>query len=225
MLAHNPAQRLVSAPAHKQDRARLLGNRRIFGASVQQCHGLIAASCNIRHTVLRLIFLPGSVSRLRRTRSASDCRLRGSFVSAIVSQAMAWINAWSSGGKSGFAAAPRMVFDREIASGPATAPTLHLPQRKSHRLGSVFVPQGWLLMKEQREAKALNDLNRRGSSTNGVECLLHEIVGEVTTSRLRTWHSGFLSCWFFRRSSLAHQRFKQPAAALGGKFARFFAES
>jgi hypothetical protein len=48
-------------------------------------------------------------------------------------------------------------------------------------------------MKEQREAKTLNDLNRSSSSPNGVECLLHEIVGEVTTSGLRTWHSGFLS--------------------------------
>jgi hypothetical protein len=48
-------------------------------------------------------------------------------------------------------------------------------------------------MQKQREAKALHDLNRSGSSTNGFECLLHEIVGEVTTSGLRTWHSGFLS--------------------------------
>jgi hypothetical protein len=106
---------------------------------------------------------------------------------------MAWINAWSSGGKSGLAAAPRMIFDREIASRPATSPTLHLPKRKSHRMDSVFVPYARLLMKEQREAKALNDLNHSGSSPNGVECLLHEIVGEVTTSGLRTWHSGFLS--------------------------------
>jgi hypothetical protein len=106
---------------------------------------------------------------------------------------MAWINAWSSGGKSGLAAAARMVFDREIASGPATAPTLHLPKRKSHRLGSVFVPQARLLMQEQREAEALNDLNGGGSSANGVECVLHEIVREVTTSGQWTWHSGFLS--------------------------------
>ena len=56
------------------------------------CQGLIAASCNIRHTVLRLIFLP-NVAWARRTRSASDCRLSGSFVSAITSQAIAWINA------------------------------------------------------------------------------------------------------------------------------------
>jgi hypothetical protein len=48
-------------------------------------------------------------------------------------------------------------------------------------------------MHKQCEAKALNDLNRSGSSPNGVECLLHEITGKVTTSGLRTWHSGFLS--------------------------------
>lgn len=63
----------------------------------------------------------------------------------------------------------------------------------AYRMGSVFVPDARLLMQKQREAKALNDLNRSGSSTNGVECLLHEIVGKVTTSGLRTWHSGFLS--------------------------------
>jgi hypothetical protein len=48
-------------------------------------------------------------------------------------------------------------------------------------------------MQEQREAKALNDLNRHGSPPNGLECLLHEIIREVTTSGLRTWHRGFLS--------------------------------
>jgi len=86
-----------------------------------------------------------------------------------------------------------MIFDGEIASGPATSPTLHLPKRKSYRIGSVFVPNGGLLMKKQREAKALNDLNRSGSSTNGVECLLHEIARKVTTSGLGTRPSGFLS--------------------------------
>jgi hypothetical protein len=86
-----------------------------------------------------------------------------------------------------------MIFDREIASGPATAPALHLPKGQAHRLGSVLVPQAGPLMKEQREAKSLHGLNRGGSSTNGVECILHEIVGEVTTSGNGTWHSGFLS--------------------------------
>src|SRR5437899_10071336 len=86
-----------------------------------------------------------------------------------------------------------MVFDREITSGPATSPTLHLPNGKAHRIGRVFVPHARLLMKQEREPKALNDLDRRSSSTNGVECVLHEIVGEVTTSGLWTWHSGFHS--------------------------------
>jgi hypothetical protein len=57
-------------------------------------------------------------------------------------------------------------------------------------------------MQEQREAKALHDLHRGGSSTNSVECLLHEIVGKVTTSGLRTWHSGFLSLPGFFEGSL-----------------------
>jgi hypothetical protein len=114
---------------------------------------------------------------------------------------MAWINAWSSGGKSGFAAAPRMILDQEIPSGPATSPTLHLPNGQAYRIRSVFVGHARLFMKEECEPKALNDLDRRGSSTNGVECVLHEIVGEVTTSRLRTWHSGFLSLPGFSRGS------------------------
>src|SRR5580658_1318062 len=133
-------------------------NRGSFGKSqCSYCHGLIAASCNIRHTVLRLIFRP-NVFRLRRTRSPSDWRLRGSLVSAIVSHAMAWINAWSSGGKSGLATASRVVCDRKIARGPAPSPTLHLPKRKPHRLGSVLIPQAGPIMEKQREAKALHDL-------------------------------------------------------------------
>jgi hypothetical protein len=92
-----------------------------------------------------------------------------------------------------------MVFDREIAGGPATPPTLHLAKGKTHRHGSVLVPQAGLFMKEQRKTKALHYLNRRSSPTNSGECLLHEIVGEVTTSGTWTWHSGFLSLpGFFR---------------------------
>ena len=102
-----------------------------------------------------------------------------------------------------------MVFDREITSGPATPPTLHLSYGKAHRIGSVLVPQAGLFMKEQREAKALHDLNRRGSSTNRVECVLHEIVGEVTTSGNWTWHNGFLSLpGFFGRLISFYQKSK-----------------
>ena len=102
-----------------------------------------------------------------------------------------------------------MVFDREITSGPTTSPTLHLPKGKAHRIGSVFVPHARLLMKEEREPKPLNDLNRRGSTTNGVECVLHEIVGEVTTSGNWAWHSGFLSLpGFFREFTSLYQKSK-----------------
>ncbi|MGO9462740.1 MAG: hypothetical protein ACLQVF_01065, partial [Isosphaeraceae bacterium] len=48
-------------------------------------------------------------------------------------------------------------------------------------------------MKEQHKAITLNDLYRNGTPSNGVECVLQEIVRESTTSGHRTWHSGFLS--------------------------------
>jgi broad specificity polyphosphatase/5'/3'-nucleotidase SurE len=59
---------------------------------------------------------------------------------------------------------------------------LHLPKGKAHRIGSVLVPQVGPFMKQQHEAKTLNDLNCRGPPTNCVACALHEIVREVTTS-------------------------------------------
>jgi hypothetical protein len=86
-----------------------------------------------------------------------------------------------------------MVVDREIASGPATPPTLHLPKRKADRLGRILVSQARKLMKEQHKAITLNDLNRGRSSPNRSEGILHEIVGEGTRSRQWAWHSGFLS--------------------------------
>jgi hypothetical protein len=101
-----------------------------------------------------------------------------------------------------------MVFNGEIASGPATSPALDLPKRQSHRISSVFVPYTGLLMKEQRQAKALHDLNRSGSPTNGVECLLHEIAWKVTTRGLRTWHSGFLSLPGFSGFTSLYQKSK-----------------
>ena len=86
-----------------------------------------------------------------------------------------------------------MVLDREIAAGPATPPTLHLPQRKADRLGGVLVSHAGLLVKEQHEAITLNDLNRSGTPSNRAERILQEFVGEGTTSGNWTWHSGFLS--------------------------------
>jgi hypothetical protein len=106
---------------------------------------------------------------------------------------MAWINAWSSGGKGGLTPPAGTIVDGEIASGPAPSPALHLSQRKADRLSGVLVSQAGSLMQEQHEAITLNDLNRGRSSPNRFESILHEIVGEGTRSRQWTWHSGFLS--------------------------------
>jgi hypothetical protein len=48
-------------------------------------------------------------------------------------------------------------------------------------------------MKKHYEAKTLRGLNRYGSAMDRVDSLLQKIVGEGTNSRLRSWHSGFLS--------------------------------
>ncbi len=165
------------------------------------CQGLIADSCNIRHTVLRLIFLL-SVVWARRTRSASDCRLRGSSVSAIISHAIAWINARSRGGKNGLAPAAGVVFDGEVAGSPATSPSLNLPSGQPHLLGRLVVFHVRLLVKQQRKPKARHDLDRHRSAPDCVQSHLHKIVGESTRSGAWSWHSGVLSVpGFFGSSS------------------------
>jgi len=64
-------------------------------------------------------------------------------------------------------------------------------------------------MKEQREAKALHDLNRRGSPTNRIKRILHEIGGKVTTGGNWAWHSGFLTLpGFFGRFDSLYQKSK-----------------
>jgi hypothetical protein len=65
--------------------------------------------------------------------------------------------------------------------------------RKADGLSSVLVSQARLLLKEQHQATTLNDLYRNGAPSNGVACILQEIVREGTTSGHWTWHSGFLS--------------------------------
>jgi hypothetical protein len=87
---------------------------------------------------MRLIFLL-SVVWTRRTRSASDSRLRGYSVSAIISHAIAWINARSRGEKNGFAPAFGVVFDGEAAGSAATSPSLNLPRGQTHLLGRLVV--------------------------------------------------------------------------------------
>jgi hypothetical protein len=170
----------------------------------------MAASCNIRHTVLRLIRLPNVVCD-RRTRSASDCLLKGSSVSAITSHAKAWINAWSRGEKGGLAPTPRQILDGKIAADPATSPTLYLARRKADGLGSILVRHVWLLVKEQHQAKTLSDLNRNRPPSHAVACILQEIVREVTTRGQWTWHSGFLSVpGFFSDSPPYTEGLSQP---------------
>jgi hypothetical protein len=70
---------------------------------------------------------------------------------------------------------------------------LYLARRKADGLSSVLVSQARLFLKEQHQATTLNDLHRDGTPSNGVACLLQEIVREGTTSGHWTWHSGFLS--------------------------------
>jgi len=152
----------------------------------------MAASCSIRQTVLRLIVLP-NVACDRLPRSASDCLLRGSSVSAMTSHARAWINARSSGGKSGLAPTSRLIDNRKVAAGPTSSPTPHLSWRQANSSGSFLGFAGWLLMKKQYQTITLNDLHRSSASPRRVACILHEIVGEGTTSGQRTWHSGFPS--------------------------------
>jgi hypothetical protein len=86
-----------------------------------------------------------------------------------------------------------VIFDGEIASGPATSPTLHLPSGKTDRFGRLVVSQGGLFVKQQHQPKALDGLDRNGSARHGVESLLHEIGGEGKQSGTRSWHCGILS--------------------------------
>jgi len=86
-----------------------------------------------------------------------------------------------------------MIFDGEIAGGPATSPTLYLSSGQSDRLGRFIVSQGGLLMKKQHKPKALDGLDRHSSAGHGVQGLLQEILREGTESRPRSWHGGILS--------------------------------
>jgi hypothetical protein len=70
---------------------------------------------------------------------------------------------------------------------------LYLARRKADGRSNVLVSQPRLLLKEQHQATTLDDLNGNGTPSNGVECILQEIVREDTTSGHWTWHSGFLS--------------------------------
>ena len=73
-----------------------------------------------------------------------------------------------------------MIFDGEIASGPATSPTLHLSSGQTDRFGRLVVSQGGLFMKQQRKPETLDGLDRHSSAGHGVKSLLNEIGREGT---------------------------------------------
>jgi hypothetical protein len=86
-----------------------------------------------------------------------------------------------------------LVFDGEITGSPATAPALDLPSGQTHLFGRLVVFQIGLLVKQQDQPKALNDLDRHGSTADCVQGHLHEIIGESTRNGAWSWHSGVLS--------------------------------
>src|SRR5580658_2142440 len=84
-----------------------------------------------------------------------------------------------------------MIFDREIPVSPSTSPPLDLPGRHADKhCGLVACDQG-LIMKEQRQTISLHILNSQGAQVNRVYRSLQEVVGNVTTGWLWSWHSGF----------------------------------
>jgi hypothetical protein len=83
---------------------------------------------------------------------------------------------------------------------------LYLARRKADGLSSVLDSQARLLLKEQHQATTLNDLYRNSTPSNGVACILQEIVRKGTTSGHWTWHSGFLSLPGFLGDSPPHTK-------------------
>jgi hypothetical protein len=113
----------------------------------------MASSCNVRHTVLRLIGLPNAF-RARLVRSATDRRLRGNSVSATASHAMAMTAARSAGGKNRLPAATGVIRDAEIASGPTSPPALHLPRRQPNGRSRFLMADAWPVVEQQHQPTA-----------------------------------------------------------------------
>jgi hypothetical protein len=84
----------------------------------------------------------------------------------MISHAIAWISAWSRGGKNGLAPASWLVLDGEITGRPATSPPLNLPSGQAHRFGRLVVFQIGLVVNQQHQPKALRDLDRHGSAAD-----------------------------------------------------------
>jgi hypothetical protein len=86
-----------------------------------------------------------------------------------------------------------LVLDGEVAGSPATSPPLYLPSGQTYLLGHLVVFHLGLLVKQQYQPKALNDLDRHGTAADCVQGHLQEIVGKSTRNRAWSWHSGVLS--------------------------------
>src|SRR4051794_24039079 len=113
--SQRPAYRSKTRPAFSANR----GSRGKIQYLYRQ--GLMASASRMRQTVLGLIVRPRAVAA-RAARSAVESRLRGNFVWATASHAMALTRAWSRGGKIGLTPAPGVIDQREVPERPTSAP-------------------------------------------------------------------------------------------------------
>ena len=133
----------------------------------------MAEVSRIRRTVLRLIALP-KASRAWLARSASDKRLRGSWLRYTASQATAWTTASSWGGKKGLTPPPSFVCQDKVSLGPALPPQSYRVGMELHLSGSSGVRQERLLVQEQDKVRTLPQLKRDGALTDQACRLLKE---------------------------------------------------
>jgi hypothetical protein len=103
---------------------------------------------------------------------------------------MAWIRAWSSGGKSGLSTTPGTVRNRKISRHPAPSPPLDLTDGQADLRRGLLDSALGPLMQDQREPRALPVLNRDGPSANRRACGLKETFREGTRGGSRSWHGG-----------------------------------
>src|SRR3954470_6378628 len=121
----------------------------------------------MRQTVLRLIGFPRAY-RARVVRSASDWRLRGNFVWATVSQAIALTIASSRGGKNRRAAPSRLILQSEIALGPAFPPESNGVGMQLHAGRGFGIGEERLLVEQEDQAGPLSELELdRASAQDG----------------------------------------------------------
>src|SRR5512135_470238 len=179
---HSPAWRSGITPAFSANR----GSRGKIQCSYRQ--GLIASPSRIRQTVLRLIGFPRA-EWARVVRSSNDWRLRGNFVSATVSQAIALTMASSRGGKIGRAAPSRSILQSEVAFGPAFPPETDGVGMQLHAARRRGIREEWMLMQQEDQAGSLSELEPDRASAQNDLGLSQEIRRKVRAEEwLRTRH-------------------------------------